>query len=944
MKLSRKKVLAAVFSGILSVNFALCNLTADVKAQDEAGTGVTEIPGTERTMVDEDSLNGSFFSVTGFARGRVNDRSEFQEGDEQYAVVTNEMEFFEAVQRAKYGEVKVIELRADLNLGWNELSDEVKELYSGKYGFIEPYEQSTSNTKKPVGNPILIETGISVVTINQIDGLTIFSTTGNKIRHAEIKFNSDVNDLIIRNLSFGGMWEWDDKTVSGFASTGGSGNRKRTGWTNIKLNGCKNVWIDHCSFDNAFDGNVDVENGSSGITLSWCDVGDSDMGRGGTNYKTAMYLEQLYQQNKQDASVQSFGIYKIMRDNGLTPEQIMKYMSQHDKCHLCGAGDKDSWLTKNDPDAAPNYDKMDANERVRLTLAYNKYSDIGQRLPMVRCGIGHLYNCYVDDWDLAEINALLNSDPKGTGKTISRQIKDAGYECVTLTRALDARDGASVAADTCVYYGTQGPITGTAYHPNGGNISDGYQNIWKYNYALIVNSSVQKYGSEEVYTGSSWDNNGNNPFIESQSYWDETVKGDRKAAQAIIGNWKWRQENNAVSGESLTTLPYAYQTFPLEDVKENIETYSGFRKVKMSAEDWLKTEYDREYKMALEDTDEIPLTSLEITKKEALIFKEEGMMQLLVKALPYNTTQDENTYKWESSNPDVAAVNDCGQVMPVSRGAARITVTAPNGLSSYCDVTVEQLPASVEITNLPKTVYKGDIIQLQADVTPGELIDESVIWSTTNLKLDLTAEGLLHANITGNAPITATARLMGNRIGAQETKKRVTIKIQEPDVYVSGVAVEAEKSVEAGKTAQLHAQVLPENATNKNVVWQVSDSAIALVDQTGLVTGVTAGATTVTVTTINGGFKAQCKIVVTTGGAVTGDEFMVGDMNDDKKITLADAQLALKIALNLMSATEKQKKAGDIDGNGSIELKDAQKILRVALNLDTFDSFKKQKR
>ena len=150
--------------------------------------------------------------------------------------------------------------------------------------------------------------------------------------------------------------------------------------------------------------------------------------------------------------------------------------------------------------------------------------------------------------------------------------------------------------------------------------------------------------------------------------------------------------------------------------------------------------------------------------------------------------------------------------------------------------------------------------------------------------------------------------------------------------------------MEAGKTAQLHTQVLPENATNKNVVWQVSDSAIALVDQTGLVTGVTAGATTVTVTTINGGFKAQCKIVVTTGGAVTGDEFMVGDMNDDKKITLADAQLALKIALNLMSATEKQKKAGDIDGNGSIELKDAQKILRVALNLDTFDSFKKQKR
>lgn len=941
MKLSKKKVLASVLSGMLAVSLTLSSSIVKMQAQDEAGTGVSEIPGTTRTMVDEETLNGSFFSVTGFAKGNVNARSQFQEGDEEYAVATNELEFFEALEEAKYGSVQVIELRADLNLGWNELSDEVKAIYGKQGGFIEPYESSTIIAKTPVGNPILIETGISVVTINNINGLTIFSTTGNKIRHAEIKFNSKVNDLVIRNLSFGGMWEWDDKTGSGFGATGGTGNRKRTGWSNIKLNGCQNVWIDHCSFENAFDGNTDIENGSSGITLSWCDVGDSDMSKGGTAYKTAMYLERLYQQNKLDSSVESFIIYKIMRDNGMTPEQIMKFMSQHDKCHLCGAGDKDSWLNPRDPDAEPNYDKTDANERIRVTLAYNKYSDIGQRLPMVRCGIGHLINCYVDDWDLAEVNTLLNSDPKGTGKTIVQQIKDAGYECVTLTRAIDARDGASVAADTCVFYGTQGPITGTAYHPKGGNISDGYLNLWQYNYALIVNSSVQKYGSETIYTGSSWDDNGDNPFIESAYYWDEITKGDHKASETIIGNWKWRQENNAVSGESLTTLPYAYQTFPLEDVKENTEKYSGFGKVKMSASDWLEIEYGNEYEIALADTD-VPLTSIEITKKEAVIFKEEGMMQLLVKALPYNTTQGEDTYTWESSNTNVAIVNDCGQVMPVSCGAARIIVTAPNGLSSYCDVTVEQLPSDVVITNIPETVYKGDIIQLQADVQPGDLTDESVTWSTTNLKLDLTKDGLLHANLTGSISVTATANLLGNRVGATAAKKKVNIKIIEPDVYVSGVAVEAEKSVTAGETVQLHAQVLPENATNKNVIWQVSDSAIATVDQTGLVTGVTAGATTVTVTTVNGGFEAQCRIVVTTGGAVVEDDFILGDMNDDEDVTLADAQLALKCALDLIGVTEKQKKAGDIDENGTIELKDAQMILKVALDLDTFDNLKKK--
>lgn len=937
MKVSKKKAVAAMLSGLLAVSFAFSSPTVKMQAQDTADTGVSEIPGTTRTMIDEDTLNGTFFSVTGFAKGKVNARSQYEEGSEQYAVATNEMEFFEALENAKYGIVKVIELRADLNLGWRALSDEVKEWYGD---LIEPYESSLISAKTPVGNPILIETGVSVVTVNNVNGLTIFSTTGNKIQNAEIKFNSKVQDLVIRNLSFSGMWEWDDKTASSFGSTGGTGNRKRTGWSNIKLNGCQNVWIDHCSFGNAFDGNIDIENGSSGITISWCDIGDSDMSKGGIAYKTAMYLEQLYQQNKQDPLVESFAIYKIMRDNGMTPEQIMKFMSQHDKCHLCGAGDKDSWLTKNDPDAAPNYDKMDANERIRMTLAYSKYSDIGQRLPMVRSGIGHLYNCYVDDWDLAEISALLNSDPKGTGKTIVQQIRDAGYECVTLTRAVDARNGASVAADTCVYYGTNGPITGTAYHPNGGNISDGYLNLWKYNYALIVNSSVQKYGSDTVYTGSSWDNNGDNPFIESNTYWDEETKNDHKASEAIIGNWKWRQENNAVSGESLTELPYAYQTFPLEDVKENTEKYSGFRKVEMSSEDWLKVQYEKDYEITpVSQEKEIPLTSLEITQNDVTIFMEEGMKQLLVKALPYNTTQGEDTYEWTSSNPDVATVNDCGQVMPVSCGEARITVTAQNGVSAYCDVTIGQLPTELAITNLPDAVYVGDIIQLQADIQPKGLLDDSVTWSVGSTKLDFTDSGLLHANVSGTFSITATANLIGNRVGAEEVKKKISVKIMEPDVYVSGVSVETEKSVTVGSAAQLHAQVLPENATNQNVIWEVSDSSVAVVNQAGVVTGVAVGETTVTVTTINGGFQAQCKIIVTTGGAIE-HEFTFGDMNDDKVVNLADAQIALRCALHLLTPDETQIKAGDVDGDGTIKLADAKKILRVALHLDTFDEKK----
>ncbi len=58
-----------------------------------------------------------------------------------------------------------------------------------------------------------------------------------------------------------------------------------------------------------------------------------------------------------------------------------------------------------------------------------------------------------------------------------------------------------------------------------------------------------------------------------------------------------------------------------------------------------------------------------------------------------------------------------------------------------------------------------------------------------------------------------------------------------------------------------------------------------------------------------------------------------GDVDGDKRITLKDAQLVLKAALNLVRLDKKQESAADADGNQKVELKDAQIILKAALNL-----------
>ena len=80
---------------------------------------------------------------------------------------------------------------------------------------------------------------------------------------------------------------------------------------------------------------------------------------------------------------------------------------------------------------------------------------------------------------------------------------------------------------------------------------------------------------------------------------------------------------------------------------------------------------------------------------------------------------------------------------------------------------------------------------------------------------------------------------------------------------VTGVTIEpSEAELTVGSSTKLTATVLPENASNKNVVYSVEDESILSVDQDGNVTGLSLGTATVTVTTEDGGFSASAEITV----------------------------------------------------------------------------------
>ncbi|WP_268873296.1 Ig-like domain-containing protein [Schleiferilactobacillus perolens] len=81
---------------------------------------------------------------------------------------------------------------------------------------------------------------------------------------------------------------------------------------------------------------------------------------------------------------------------------------------------------------------------------------------------------------------------------------------------------------------------------------------------------------------------------------------------------------------------------------------------------------------------------------------------------------------------------------------------------------------------------------------------------------------------------------------------------------MSGVSLTpATASVKVGATTALTATVSPEDATDKSVSYASSNTSVATVSPSGVVTGVSAGSATITVTTNDNGKSATSSVTVT---------------------------------------------------------------------------------
>jgi len=90
-------------------------------------------------------------------------------------------------------------------------------------------------------------------------------------------------------------------------------------------------------------------------------------------------------------------------------------------------------------------------------------------------------------------------------------------------------------------------------------------------------------------------------------------------------------------------------------------------------------------------------------------------------------------------------------------------------------------------------------------------------------------------------------------------------------ISVTGVSITgaAMRNMTSGQTLQLNAAIVPTNATNQNVTWESSDTAVATVNESGLVSAISTGTTIIAMKTTDGNYAAQVTVIVSTTYTIT---------------------------------------------------------------------------
>ncbi|KRQ86506.1 Kappa-carrageenase precursor [Caloramator mitchellensis] len=253
----------------------------------------------------------------------------------------------------------------------------------------------------------------------------------------------------------------------------------------------------------------------------------------------------------------------------------------------------------------------------------------------------------------------------------------------------------------------------------------------------------------------------------------------------------------------------------------------------------------------------------------------------------YPDTAVDKRVKWNSSNTKVAVVDENGKVTALDIGDAVIeAMSLDGGYKATCKLTVEPIRVNgIKLNESKRTIKLGESFNLTYEIKPYNSSDKRVIWESSRpdvVSVDengkvislKSGEGtIIVRTVDGN--YTDMCKVIVTVNNVQENKSNTTNQIQEGKDYNENRRIN-EKTVEItniklnktsltlkkGSRYKLLATILPSNATNKKLIWISSNTKVIKVDINGNISTLNKGTAIITVKSIDGRYKASCKVTV----------------------------------------------------------------------------------
>ena len=470
--------------------------TSNVESSSEETSTSEEISSSEETSTSEEVSSSKETSTSqekvqykkSFVESNMSDFTKY-EGTEHYVKVSTADELFKAIEAAKddytttwddatntytqvmnkEGNVSVIEITNDINLGWLKLSEE-----SQKSSVTEDYAGRKQTQNEKAGgqsSDMLKENGITKIKVERINGLKIYSKNGAKLTHGGFQVSSS-SDIEFSNLDMDEMWQWEDanKKTPSFKV----GDYDVYGWAYFKISFSNNIYINNCSFGKSYDGQIDISDSGywvskniaelrapyseaheSNITVYQCDFHAGSTSQDGYIYKMMEKIEQDYQANGENSSYQYY--YALRHKFNMSFDQIFKAIAvPQKKAFLCG--DR-------------NNNGKDYNYYAKINFDSCKFTNIEDRLPKVRGGFVYMSNCLYDCTEYYNARGIIESSG---AKNLSKDTEyNKKFKCGDTSQGIVASFEADVVCENCVFIGVKELLKNNEnYEGNDVNLTD----------------------------------------------------------------------------------------------------------------------------------------------------------------------------------------------------------------------------------------------------------------------------------------------------------------------------------------------------------------------------------------------------------------------------------------------------------------------------------------